>query len=59
MVALARGFVKAWSRRIPGAVHTHDELTGLGYRLAPSTVWQILKDAGAGPVHSRHASPGR
>ena len=24
----------------------HGELTGLGYQLAPSTVWQILKDAG-------------
>ena len=24
----------------------HGELTGLGYKLAPSTVWQILKDAG-------------
>jgi len=34
-------------RRIQG------ELTGLGYRLAPSTVWQILKDAGADPAPRR------
>jgi hypothetical protein len=28
----------------------HGELTGLGYKLAPSTVWQILKDAGVDPA---------
>jgi hypothetical protein len=28
----------------------HGELTGLGYKLAPSTVWQILKDAGIDPA---------
>jgi putative transposase len=27
----------------------HGELTGLGYTLAPSTVWKILNDAGIGP----------
>jgi hypothetical protein len=27
----------------------HGELAGLGYKLAPSTVWQILKDAGIDP----------
>lgn len=27
----------------------HGELAGLGYKLGPSTVWQILKDAGSGP----------
>jgi hypothetical protein len=28
----------------------HGELTGLGYTLAPSTAWQILKDAGIDPT---------
>ena len=27
----------------------HGELTGLGYTLAPSTVWKILKDADIDP----------
>ena len=31
----------------------HGELTGLGYRLAPSTVWKILKDAGIDPAPRR------
>jgi putative transposase len=31
----------------------HGELTGLGYKLAPSTVWQILKDAGVDPAPRR------
>ena len=31
----------------------HVELTGLGYKLAPSTVWQILKDAGIDPAPTR------
>ena len=31
----------------------HGELTGLGYKLAPSTVWQILKDAGIDPAPTR------
>jgi putative transposase len=34
-------------RRIQG------ELTGLGYTTAPSTVWQILKDAGIDPAPRR------
>ncbi len=34
-------------RRIQG------ELTGLGYKLAPSMVWQILKDAGIDPAPRR------
>jgi hypothetical protein len=29
------------------------ELTGLGYTLAPSTVWKILKDAGVDPAPRR------
>ena len=31
----------------------HGELTGFGYTLAPSTVWQILKDAGIDPAPRR------
>jgi len=31
----------------------HGELTVLGYKLAPSTVWQILKDAGIDPAPRR------
>ena len=31
----------------------HGELTGLGYKAAPSTVWQILKDAGIDPAPRR------
>jgi len=31
----------------------HGELTGLGYALAPSTVWEILKDGGIDPAPRR------
>jgi putative transposase len=31
----------------------HSELTGLGYKIAPSTVWKILKDAGVDPAPRR------
>jgi len=31
----------------------HGELTGLGRKAAPSTVWQILKDAGVDPAPTR------
>ena len=31
----------------------HGELTGLGHKIAPSTVWQILKDAGIDPAPRR------
>jgi putative transposase len=31
----------------------HGELAGLGYKVAPSTVWQILKDAGIEPAPRR------
>ena len=31
----------------------HGELTGLGYKIAPSTVWQIRTDAGIGPAPRR------
>jgi hypothetical protein len=36
-----------------GYLRIHGELTGLGYTLAPSTVWQILKDAGIDPAPRR------
>src|SRR5271157_5584024 len=42
----------AWGYR-----RIHGELTGLGYKLAPSTVWQILKDAGIDPAPTRCAGP--
>jgi putative transposase len=35
----------------------HGELAGLGIKVAPSTVWQILKDAGIGSA-SRRDGPG-
>jgi putative transposase len=31
----------------------HGELTGLGYKIAPSTVWRILKDADIDPAPTR------
>jgi hypothetical protein len=31
----------------------HGELAGLGYNVAPSTVWKILKDAGVDPAPRR------
>jgi putative transposase len=31
----------------------HGELTGLGFKVAPSTVWQILKDTGIDPAPRR------
>jgi putative transposase len=38
----------AWGYR-----RIHGELTGLGHKVAPSTVWQILKDAGIDPAPQR------
>ena len=38
----------AWGYR-----RIHGELTGLGYKVAPSTVWKILKDAGIDPAPRR------
>jgi len=37
----------------------HGELTGLGYTLAPSTVWKILNDAGIGPAPNRRGQTWR
>ncbi len=36
-----------------GYRRVHGELAGLGYKVAPSTVWQILKDAGIDPAPRR------
>jgi putative transposase len=49
--ALALGMARdnpSWGYR-----RIHGELTGLGCKLAPSTVWQILKDAGIDPAPTR------
>jgi transposase len=37
----------------------HGELAALGIMVAPSTVWQILKDAGIGPARAATALGGR
>jgi Integrase core domain len=37
----------------------HGELAGLGYQLAPSTVWSILKRAGIDPAPRREGTPVR
>jgi hypothetical protein len=36
----------------------HGELAGLGYKVAPSTVWQIFKDAGIEPAPGVPGRPG-
>jgi SAM-dependent methyltransferase len=41
------------------AAITTSELSGLDYKVAPSTVWQILKDAGIGPAPTRSGYTGR
>jgi hypothetical protein len=43
-----RTTTRAWGYR-----RIHGELTGLGYTLAPSTVWKILKDADIDPAPRR------
>jgi hypothetical protein len=50
-----RALVLEMARDNPGWGYRrmHGELTGLGYKIAPSTVWQILKDAGVDPVPGR------
>jgi len=44
----------AWGYR-----RIHGELTGLGYAVAPSTVWKILNDAGMDPAPDRRGLPWR
>ena len=50
-----RALVLEMARDNPGWGYRriHGELTGLGCTLAPSTVWQILKDAGIDPAPRR------
>jgi putative transposase len=50
-----RALVLEMARDNPGWGYRriHGELTGLGYKLAPSTVWQILKEAGIDPAPTR------
>ena len=50
-----RALVLEMARDNPGWGYRriHGELTGLGYKLAPSTVWQILEDAGIDPAPTR------
>ena len=50
-----RALVLEMARDNPGWGYRriHGELTGLGYTIAPSTVWQILKDAGIDPAPRR------
>jgi len=42
-----------------GYRRVHGELAALGIRVAPSTVWQILRDAGIDPAPRRDALGGR
>ena len=50
-----RALVLEMARDNPGWGYRriHGELTGLGYTLAPSTVWEILKDGGIDPAPRR------
>ncbi|XVQ09530.1 integrase core domain-containing protein [Spirillospora sp. CA-255316] len=52
---MIRGLVLEMARDNPtwGYRRIHGELVGVGYRVAPSTVWAILKDAGIDPAPSR------
>jgi putative transposase len=53
--ASVRALVLEMTRDNPGWGYRriHGELAGLGCKLAPSTVWQILKDAGIDPAPTR------
>ena len=50
----------AWFGRIPGWGYrrVHGELLVLGLKVAPSTVWEILKEAGIGPRPAGRPRPG-
>ena len=56
-----RALILEMARDNPGRGYRrlHGELTGLGDQPAPSTVWQILKDAGIGPAPRRPAQTWR
>jgi transposase InsO family protein len=53
--ATVRALVLEMARDNPGLGYRriHGELTGLGCQLPPSTVWQILKEAGVNPAPTR------
>jgi putative transposase len=53
--AAIRNLVLEMARDNPswGYRRIHGELAGLGHRLAPSTVWKILKGAGIDPAPAR------
>jgi putative transposase len=53
--AAVRALVLEMARDNPswGYRRIHGELAGLGHKLAPSTVWKILKDAGIDPAPAR------
>jgi putative transposase len=53
--ASVRALVLEMARDNPGWGYRriHGELAGLGYKLAPSTVWKILKDVGIDPAPRR------
>ena len=59
--ASVRALVLEMARDNPGWGYRriHGELAGLGHKLAPSTVWQILKDAGIDPAPRRAGQPWR
>jgi putative transposase len=52
---VVRELVRRFATENPdwGYRHIHGELAGLGHRVAPSTVWQILKRAGFDPAPRR------
>jgi transposase len=53
--ATVRALILEMARDNPGWGYRriHGELAGLGHKLAPSTVWKILKDAGIDPAPTR------
>ena len=59
--ALVRELVIGLARENPSWGHRriHGELVGLGYRVAPATVWNILQRAGLDPAPRRTGPPWR